>query len=99
MRTSGVGCVGCFRSDLQDAYFRSARRNTLNNWHVVMVTASSERQAGLYRDENERRRLRGMLPIGSTSRLFPLSSEKHIEQLARCDGDSFLGAAGGAVSR
>ena len=34
----------------------------MKNWDVVMVTASSVRQAGLYRDEIERRRLSLMLP-------------------------------------
>jgi fucokinase len=37
----------------------------LKNWDVVMVTASSARQAGLYRDEIERRRVAGMLPEGT----------------------------------
>jgi len=34
----------------------------LRSWDVVLVTASSARQAGIYRDEIERRRLSGMLP-------------------------------------
>src|ERR1017187_5363877 len=40
----------------------AARRSTVKSWDVVIVTASSERQARLYRDEIERRRLSGMLP-------------------------------------
>jgi len=39
-----------------------ARRRSLKNWDVLIVTASSARQAMLYRDEIERRRVRGMLP-------------------------------------
>ena len=31
-------------------------------WDVVIITASSERQAALYRDEIQRRSLSGMLP-------------------------------------
>jgi fucokinase len=34
----------------------------VKTWDVVIVTASSARQAGLYRDEIARRRLAGMLP-------------------------------------
>ena len=37
-----------------------------------MVTASSERQAELYRDEIERRRLTGMLPEDVSFWSFPI---------------------------
>ncbi|MGD0789321.1 MAG: bifunctional fucokinase/fucose-1-phosphate guanylyltransferase [Terracidiphilus sp.] len=37
----------------------------MKNWDVVTITASSSRQAGLYRDEIERRRLSGALPEGT----------------------------------
>lgn len=50
----------------------------MNNWHVVMVTASSERQAGLYRDEIERRRLRGMLPAETEFLVVPDPDDRRV---------------------
>lgn len=50
----------------------------MNNWHVVMVTASSERQAGLYRDEIERRRLSGMLPEETEFLVVPDPDDRRV---------------------
>jgi fucokinase len=50
----------------------------LKNWDVVMVTASSARQAGLYRDEIERRRLAGMLPEGTQFLVIPDPGDRRV---------------------
>ena len=50
----------------------------MNNWDVVMVTASSARQAGLYRDEIERRRLQGMLPGGTEFLVVPDPDDRRV---------------------
>jgi fucokinase len=50
----------------------------LKSWDVVMVTASSARQAGLYRDEIERRRLAGMLPQGTQFLVVPDPDDRRV---------------------
>ena len=50
----------------------------MKNWHVVMVTASSARQAGLYRDEIERRRLSGMLPEETEFLVIPDPGDRRV---------------------
>jgi len=55
-----------------------ARRITVKNWDVVMVTASSARQAGLYRDEIERRRLSGTLPEGTEFLVIPDPDDRRV---------------------
>ena len=50
----------------------------MKNWDVVMVTASSARQAGLYRDEIERRRLSGTLPEGTEFLVIPDPGDRRV---------------------
>ena len=50
----------------------------MKSWHVVMVTASSARQAGLYRDEIERRRLSGMLPEETEFLVVPDPDDRRV---------------------
>ncbi len=47
-------------------------------WDVVLVTASSERQAALYRDEIERRRLTGMLPEEAQFLVVPDPDDRRV---------------------
>jgi fucokinase len=50
----------------------------LKSWDVVIVTASSARQAGLYRDEIERRRLAGMLPEETAFLVVPDPEDRRV---------------------
>ncbi len=50
----------------------------MNFWDVVLVTASSERQAALYRDEIERRRLNGMLPEQAQFLVVPDPADRRV---------------------
>jgi fucokinase len=50
----------------------------LKSWDVVIVTASSARQAGLYRDEIERRSLSGMLPAGTEFLVVPDPDDRRV---------------------
>ena len=43
----------------------------MKHWDVVIITASSERQAEVYRDEIERRRLSGMVPVETEFLVVP----------------------------
>ena len=47
-------------------------------WDVVIITASSARQAGLYRDEIDRRRLAGMLPDGTEFLVVPDPGDRRV---------------------
>ena len=47
-------------------------------WDVVIVTASSARQAGLYRDEIERRRLSGTLPEETEFLVVPDPDDRRV---------------------
>ena len=47
-------------------------------WDVVLVTASSERQAALYRDEIERRRQTGMLPEETEFLVVPDPDDRRV---------------------
>lgn len=47
-------------------------------WNVVIITASSERQATLYRDEIQRRRLSGMLPEEAEYLVVPDPSDRRV---------------------
>jgi fucokinase len=47
-------------------------------WDVVLVTASSERQAALYRDEIERRRQTGMLPEEAQFLVVPDPDDRRV---------------------
>jgi fucokinase len=47
-------------------------------WDVVMITASSERQAGLYREEIQRRRLSGMLPEETQFLVVPDPGDRRV---------------------
>jgi fucokinase len=47
-------------------------------WDVVIVTASSARQAGLYRDEIERRRISGMLPEETEFLVVPDPDDRRV---------------------
>ena len=55
-----------------------ARRRSLKNWDVLIVTASSARQAMLYRDEIERRRVRGMLPQETEFLVVPDPDDRRV---------------------
>jgi len=50
----------------------------VNAWDVVIITASSERQAGLYRDEILRRRLSGMLPEETQFLVVPDPGDRRV---------------------
>ena len=50
----------------------------MKNWDVVMVTASSARQARLYRDEIERRRLSAMLPEETEFLVIPDPDDRRV---------------------
>jgi len=50
----------------------------VKNWDVVMITASSERQAGLYREEIQRRRLSGMLPEETQFLVVPDPGDRRV---------------------
>jgi fucokinase len=50
----------------------------VKSWDVVIVTASSARQAGLYRDEIERRRLSGMLPEETEFLVVPDPEDRRV---------------------
>ncbi|MDR3749910.1 MAG: bifunctional fucokinase/fucose-1-phosphate guanylyltransferase [Terracidiphilus sp.] len=50
----------------------------MKSWDVVIVTASSDRQAGLYRDEIERRRLSGMLPAETEFLVVPDPEDRRV---------------------
>ena len=50
----------------------------MKNWDVVMITASSERQAGLYREEIQRRRLSGMLPEETQFLVVPDPGDRRV---------------------
>ncbi|MFZ1084382.1 MAG: bifunctional fucokinase/fucose-1-phosphate guanylyltransferase [Terracidiphilus sp.] len=50
----------------------------MKSWDVVIVTASSARQAGLYRDEIERRRLAGMLPEETAFLVVPDPEDRRV---------------------
>jgi fucokinase len=50
----------------------------VKSWDVVLVTASSARQAGLYRDEIERRRLSGMLPEETEFLVVPDPEDRRV---------------------
>ena len=47
-------------------------------WDVVIITASSERQAALYRDEIERRRMMGMLAEGTEFLVVPDPGDRRV---------------------
>jgi fucokinase len=47
-------------------------------WDVVIVTASSVRQAGLYRDEIERRRISGTLPEETEFLVVPDPDDRRV---------------------
>ena len=47
-------------------------------WDVVIITASSERQAELYRSEIERRRTTGMLPEGTQFLVVPDPGDRRV---------------------
>jgi fucokinase len=50
----------------------------LQNWDVLIVTASSARQAGMYREEIGRRRLAGMLPEGTQFLVVPDPDDRRV---------------------
>jgi fucokinase len=50
----------------------------LNFWDVVIITASSERQAELYRDEIQRRSLSGMLPNETQFLVVPDPADRRV---------------------
>jgi fucokinase len=50
----------------------------VKTWDVVIVTASSARQAGLYRDEIERRRLSGTLPEETEFMVVPDPGDRRV---------------------
>jgi fucokinase len=54
------------------------RGNSVKFWDVVIVTASSDRQAALYRDEIQRRRLSGMLPEDTQFLVVPDPGDRRV---------------------
>jgi fucokinase len=50
----------------------------LKNWDVVIITASSARQAAMYRDEIERRRLSGMMPEETQFLVVPDPEDRRV---------------------
>ena len=50
----------------------------MNFWHVVIITASSERQAALYRGEIERRRAADMLPEDCQLLVVPDPADRRV---------------------
>lgn len=50
----------------------------MRSWGVVIITASSERQAELYRGEIERRRATGMLPEGTQFLVVPDPGDRRV---------------------
>ena len=50
----------------------------MKNWDVVIITASSARQASMYRDEIERRRLAGMLPEETQFLVVPDPEDRRV---------------------
>ncbi len=51
---------------------------TRRSWDVIILTASSERQAGMYRSEIQRRRLSGELPAGTEFLVVPDPGDRRV---------------------